>query len=43
MNTFRDIYYNSFSIQEAENMQSEFTATVTTLEQCRPRKPEYKK
>ena len=40
---FRDIYYNSFSIQEAENMQSEFTATLTALEQCRPRKSEYKK
>ena len=43
MNTFRDIYYNSFSMQEAENMQIEFTATLTALEKCRPRKPEYKK
>ena len=41
--SFKDIYYKTFTIEEAERMQNEFDSVVNALEEYSPKNLEYEK
>ena len=40
--SFKDIYYKNFTLEEVERMQNEFESVLNALEEYSPKSPEYK-